>query len=64
MAMYLINKHTQNGWEQEYIFESSDEDAMMRGRNCLNETCNMVAIYRHKDYDSCGIKKFIASYDK
>lgn len=60
--MYLINCHVQNRWEQDYQWFECDADAMMYSRSKLSDTCNMVAVYRHRDSDTCGIKDFVASY--
>lgn len=64
MAMYFINKRVQDGWEHEYPHFDCDADAMIYGRNQLGDTCTMVAIYRHEDEDTCGIKHFLVSYDR
>lgn len=62
--MYHIHKRTQNGWEDKYIHADCDADAMMSARRELDETCSMVSIYRHEDEDTCGIKHFVAAYDR
>ena len=62
--MYFLNKHVQGGWEHEYEHFGSDADAMTWARNQLDDTCNMVALYRHEDEDTCGIKHFVVSYDR
>lgn len=62
--MYFINKRKQNGWEHEYIHADCDADAMAYCRHQLDDTCVMVAVYRHEDNDTCGIKHFIAAYDR
>ena len=64
MTMYFINKRVQGGWEHEYVYFNHDADAMVYGRNQLGDTCSMVAVYRHDDYDTCGIKRFLVSYDR
>lgn len=61
--MYFINMRVQDGWEHKYEHFECDADAMMYGRSLLGDTCKMVAIYRHLDNDTCGIKEFIAAYD-
>ena len=64
MNMYFFNKREQNGWEHEYCDFECDADAMMYGRHLLCDTCSMVAVYRHEDNDTFGIKKFVAAYDR
>ena len=64
MKMYMINKREQSGWEQEYHDFECDADAMMYARRQLGDTCSMVSVYRHEDRDTCGIKQFVAAYDR
>ena len=61
--MYFLNKHVQDGWEHLYEHFECDADAMKWACNQLSDTCNMVALYRHENEDTCGIKHFIASYE-
>ena len=64
MPMYFINMRVQGGWEHEYPHFAEDADAMIYGRNKLGDTCSMVAIYRHEDEDTCGVKHFLVAYDR
>lgn len=61
--LYFLNKHIQGGWESKYQHFDNDADAMTWARNELGDTCNMVALYRHENEDTCGIKHFVVSYD-
>lgn len=64
MAMYFINMRVKDGWEHEYPHFEDDADAMIYGRNKLGATCSMVAIYRHDDEDTCGVKHFLVAYQR
>lgn len=64
VSMYFFNCHVQDGWNHRYEWFTCDADAMMYARTLLGDTCNMVAVYRHRDSDKCGIKDFVASYDR
>ena len=57
--MYLFNKHMQNGWKHEYKDFECDADALKYGRSKVDEKCNMVAVYRHRDHDTSGAKDII-----
>lgn len=63
--MYLINLRQQDGWHQEYRHFETDADAMISARNLLATTESiMVAVYRHRDLDTCGVKDFVVAYDR
>lgn len=64
MKMYHFNKREQIGWEPEYRDFECDADAMMYARTLLGDNCDMVSVYRHEDHDTCGIKQFVAAYER
>lgn len=66
MKMYFFNINTSTGWEHKYPYHECDADAMQDARRELQsrDDANMIAVYRHEDHDTCGIKHFVVAYDK
>lgn len=63
--MYFINIRTSIGWEHRYIDFTCDADAMVHARHILHGSdVSMVAVYRHRDRNTCGIKDFVVAYDR
>lgn len=64
-TMYEISLYANDGHNTSYIYAEHDADAMMFARELLKFTNGWeVHLYRHEDFDACGLKQWIVNYKR